>query len=81
MLGRLPRQGIKSVWAALESFLPEGIRNRLFGRSALASMLTAGLELVRQGRLEIRQDGLFRPIYVRALVASAQGEDHDATAA
>lgn len=65
MLGRLPRSGLNSVWATLESFLPEGIQNKLFGKSALASTLTAGLELVKQGKIEIRQDGLFKPIYVR----------------
>lgn len=75
MLGQLPRKGVQSVWATLESFLPEGIKDRLFGRSALASTFTAGLELVKQGELEIRQDGLFRPIYVRALVAGATEED------
>jgi segregation and condensation protein A len=67
MLGRLPKSGMKSVWATLDSFLPEGIKNRLYGRSALTSTLTAGLELAKQGRLEIRQDGLFKPIYVRGL--------------
>jgi segregation and condensation protein A len=67
MLGRLPKSGMKSVWATLESFIPEGIKNRLFGKSAIASTLTAGLELAKQGKLEIRQEGLFKPIYVRGL--------------
>jgi segregation and condensation protein A len=67
MLGNLPKQGLRSVWTTLESFIPEGIKDRLYGRSAMASTLTAGLELVKQGKLEIRQDGLFRPIYLRAL--------------
>ena len=67
MLGNLPKNGLQSVWTTLESFMPEGIKDRLFGRSALASTFTAGLELVKQGKLEIRQDGLFRPIYLRAL--------------
>lgn len=71
MLGQLPRKGLQSVWTTLESFIPEGIKDRLFGRSALASTLTAGLELAKQGRLEIKQDGLFRPIYMRA---TGQGE-------
>ncbi len=66
MLGKLPKQGIQSVWATLESFMPDGIKNRLYGRSALASTLTASLELVKQGMVEIRQDGLFRPIYLRS---------------
>jgi segregation and condensation protein A len=29
-------------------------------------MFTAGLELVKQGKADIRQDGAFRPIYLRA---------------
>lgn len=66
MLGQLPSKGLQSVWTTLESFLPEGIKNKLFGRSALASTLTASLELAKQGKLEIKQDGLFRPIYMRA---------------
>lgn len=66
MLGKLPRTGLYSVWTTMESFIPEGIKDRLFGRSALASTLTASLEMVKQGLVEIRQDGLFRPIYMRA---------------
>ena len=54
-----------SVWTTLESFVPEGIKDRLYGRSAMASTFTAGLELAKQGKLEIKQDGLFRPIYLR----------------
>lgn len=67
MLGQLPKKGLHSVWSTLESFMPEGIKNKLYGRSALASTFTAGLELVKQGKMEIKQDGLFRPIYLRAL--------------
>ncbi|MCC6597752.1 MAG: segregation/condensation protein A [Alphaproteobacteria bacterium] len=74
MLGQLPRKGMQSVWATLVSFLPDKIKDRLYGRSALASTFTAGLELVKQGTLEIRQDGLFRPIYMRALTPETEGE-------
>jgi len=65
MLGNLPRSGPHSVWTTLQSFLPENIRDPLLLRSSLASTLTAGLELAKQGKVEIRQDGAFRPIYVR----------------
>ena len=71
MLGGLPKKGLHSVWTTLESFMPEGIKDKLFGRSAMASTFTAGLELAKQGKLEIKQDGLFRPIYMRALPESA----------
>ena len=67
MLGQLPRNGLNSVWATLQSCLPEGLKDKLYLRSALASTFTAGLELVKQGKMEIRQDGLFRPIYLRMM--------------
>ncbi|MEM7680157.1 MAG: ScpA family protein [Pseudomonadota bacterium] len=67
MFGALPRKGLHSVWTTLDSFVPEGIKDALYGRSTLASSLTAGLELAKQGKLEFKQDGLFRPIYMRAV--------------
>lgn len=67
MLGQLPRKGMGSVWSTLESFMPDGIKDRLFGRSAMASTFTAGLELAKQGKMEIKQDGLFRPVYMRSI--------------
>lgn len=67
MLGQLPRKGLNSVWTTLNSFIPEGITDKMFGRSALASTFTAGLELVKQGKMEIKQDGLFKPIYLRGI--------------
>lgn len=66
MLGRLPRSGPYSVWTTLQSFLPDDIEDPLFLRSSLASTLTAGLELAKQGKVELRQDGTFKPIYLRA---------------
>jgi segregation and condensation protein A len=65
MLGNLPRSGPHSVWTTLQSFLPEMGEDKLFYRSSVASTFTAGLELAKQGKLEIRQDGPFRPIYLR----------------
>lgn len=73
MLGKLPRKGLHSVWTTLESFIPEGIKDKIYGRSALASTFTAGLELAKQGKMEIKQDGLFRPIYMRGREAEAHG--------
>ena len=54
-----------SVWTTLQSFLPDGIKDKLYLRSSMASMFTASLELVKQGALEVKQDGAFRPIYMR----------------
>lgn len=67
MLGGLPRNDASSIWATLSSFVPERAKSPLFARSSLASILTASLELAKQGKLELRQDGLFRPIYLRAV--------------
>jgi segregation and condensation protein A len=36
------------------------------GRTVLASSFGATLEMAREGRVEIRQDGPFAPIYMRA---------------
>ena len=61
--------GERLDWASLESFLPEHAGPAL-RRSALASSFVAALELARQGRVDIRQDGIFAPLYLRA----AQGD-------
>lgn len=73
MLGKLPRNGPYSVWTTLDSFLPqradtkiEKAEDRLYVRSSLASLLTVTLELAKQGKIEVRQDGPFRPVYMRA---------------
>jgi len=67
MLGQLPRKDRCTVWTTLESFLPARSSNALYVRSTLASTLTAMLELAKQGKVEVKQDGLFRPIYLRGM--------------
>ena len=57
--------GERLDWSMLESFLPEG-SGRL-RKSALASSFLAALELAKQGRVELRQQAAFTPLYVRAL--------------
>lgn len=62
MLGRLPD------WSDLSRYLPPGLRDPLLRRSAVTATLVASLELVRQGRLTLRQDGgAFSPIYLKAV--------------
>jgi segregation and condensation protein A len=34
--------------------------------TAIASSFAASLEMVREGELEVRQDGAFAPLYIRA---------------
>ena len=60
-------------WESLQSFLPDidamgaGQSARAMRRSALASTLLVGLELTKQGKLELRQDSAFAPLYLRAV--------------
>jgi segregation and condensation protein A len=60
LLGRMPE------WRTLVSFLPSGIMTGLVQRSAVASTFAATLELVRSGKLQLRQDVPFGPIYLRS---------------
>jgi segregation and condensation protein A len=60
ILGQMPD------WASLESFLPTGLSSAFECRSAVASTLTASLELTRDGRLQLRQAKPFGPIFMKA---------------
>ncbi|MDP6707660.1 MAG: ScpA family protein [Alphaproteobacteria bacterium] len=60
ILGRMPD------WASLESFLPPELTSAFARRSAVASTLSASLELTRDGRLQMRQAKPFGPIFVKA---------------
>ena len=53
-------------WRALVRFLPQGQRGDRMRRSALASTFAAALELARDGRIELRQDRAFGPIWLRS---------------
>jgi segregation and condensation protein A len=52
-------------WAVLERFLPES-DDPQFRKSALASSFVAALELARIGKIVLRQDDAFAPLYLRA---------------
>ncbi len=75
LLGKMPG------WQTLSSFLPPELRGGLqagsqgglLWRSAIASTLAASLEMSKQGRVQIRQDGPFEPIYLRP----GPGPGHD----
>ncbi len=60
MIGSLPE------WGTLQAFLPamEG-HEPLETKSALASTFTAILEMVKNGEVDIRQDGTYAPIYFK----------------
>jgi segregation and condensation protein A len=52
-------------WTVIHRFLPES-DDPQFRKSALASSFVATLELARQGKIALRQDDAFAPLYVRA---------------
>ena len=53
-------------WTTLEAFLP-ATSDPAFRRSALASSFVAALELARQGRVELAQDGPFDALRLRSV--------------
>jgi segregation and condensation protein A len=61
LLGAMPD------WDVISHYLPDVVaaEEALEVRSAVASTFAATLELVKNGELELRQDGTFGPIYMR----------------
>ncbi len=58
--------GFTGNWTDLTSYLPEGWESDpVKRRSATAATFAASLELVKEGKLEIRQSGTFAPIELR----------------
>jgi len=60
LLGRTPD------WQSMVHFLPPDIREGVVARSALAATFVASLELARSGKVQLRQNTPFGPIYLRA---------------
>ena len=60
-------------WRELSAFLPEELRGGVYRRSALAATFAATLELVRAGRIELRQDRAFGPLYLRSPASLRSG--------
>lgn len=57
--------GQRIEWTRIEAFLP-GDGDADYRRSALASSFVAVLELARQGKVSVKQDAAFAPLFVRA---------------
>lgn len=64
-----PLVGQLREWRELAAFLPAELRGAVLRRSALAATFAASLELARAGRIELRQDRPFGPIYLRSPAA------------
>ncbi len=56
-------------WTTLDKYLIEYTTTPEQRATALASSFAASLEMVREGRIEVRQDGAFAPIYMRGRTA------------
>jgi segregation and condensation protein A len=52
-------------WTALEHHLLRYMTSAEERITAIASAFAASLELAREGKIEIRQDGAFQPLYMR----------------
>ncbi len=59
MIGDVPE------WTALEHYLLRYMTSPGERVTAIASAFAASLELVREGKMEIRQEGAFQPLYMR----------------
>jgi segregation and condensation protein A len=57
--------GVVKDWTDFDSFLEEYLAQPGMRRTVRASSFTASLELVREGKIEVRQEKPFQPIYFR----------------
>jgi segregation and condensation protein A len=57
--------GVQADWTAFDSFLLEACADSQMRRSARASTFAASLELAREGKIELRQEKAFAPIWLR----------------
>jgi segregation and condensation protein A len=58
-------------WTELDSWLIEYGVEPKFRRTARASSFSASLELAREGRIELRQDAAFAPLWLRPVAAAS----------
>ncbi len=57
--------GEATEWVALDRYLIKYLSDPSESRTMIASSFAASLELVREGRLEIRQERAFAPVFMR----------------
>lgn len=60
MLGKVPQE-----WVSLFMFLPQGTKEKIVRRSAVASTFGGALEMAKRGLIQIQQDKNYAPIYIR----------------
>lgn len=69
LFGKLPG------WHDLKAFLPQEMEGGLYYRSAIAATFSASLEMAKTGRIEMRQDGPFKPIFLQGKNDATQDND------
>jgi segregation and condensation protein A len=62
--------GAISEWTTLDAYLSDYLTTPETRKTVRASTFSATLEMVREGKIEIRQDGVFAPIWARSKPAS-----------
>ncbi len=67
-------------WTTLDGYLLQYCVAPEMRKTVRASSFSASLELVREGKLEMRQDRTFAPIWVRGVAAGARPAEEDTTA-
>ncbi len=64
--------GATPGWAPLDSFMADYVSDPASRASARASALSASLEMVREGEVELRQSQPFAPLYLRRQAAAEE---------
>jgi len=64
--------GTTTHWAALDSYLLEYLVEPEMRSTVRASALSASLELVREGEVELKQEEHFAPLFVRRRLAASE---------
>lgn len=62
-------------WTDLTAYLTDYIPTPAMKNTVVASSFAATLELVREGKLDIRQDGAFDPIYLKTPDKAVSGDE------
>src|SRR5262249_55510363 len=65
--------GQSADWARLDEYLISFVVEPSLAPTVFASSFASTLELVREGLMEVHQQGAFAPIYVRKRVAGQNG--------
>lgn len=66
-------------WTDLTSFLLPYVSEPEMRNTVVASSFAASLELAREGKLKLRQDGAFEPIYLKTTTIGLEESSHGTT--